>query len=349
MHVALRHGSATAAAALAVTLVAHAADKPHVHLIATGGTISGGRQGPLDAAGLEALAPAASEIAEVSQEDFTRIGSSRMTPELEFKLALRINDLFAHDSGLAGIVVTHGTDSLEETAFLVDLLVKDDRPVVFAAAQRPPRAADTDGPRNLANAFRVAASPQARGMGVLVTLNDQIDSARYVRKTHAIAVDAFQSPWVGPVGYVDDGRVVLTRRPLARVTIETARVEPRVDLITLVAGSDGHLIRAATAAGARGIVVETFGRGNVPPGPMEAVKEARDKNVTILFTTRTRGGRVEINDDARKLGVIGGEDLDGLKARMLLVAALGAGKTAREIQDLVYRLSGRGDARGSMR
>ncbi len=318
---------------------AAAAELPRVHLLATGGTISGGQQ-PLDAAGLTALVPGVKQIAAVSMEDVTRVGSSRMTPELQFKLASRINELFTKDPALAGIVVTHGTDTLEETAFLVDLLLAGDRPVVFAAAQRPPRETDTDGPRNLLNAFRIAASPTARGTGVLVTLNDEIHSARYVRKTHAIAVEAFQSPWAGSVGYVDAGHVILTRRPAARVTIATSRVEPNVDLITLTAGSDGHLIRAATAAGAKGIVVEVFGRGNVPPAIVEAVQEARAKDVAVVYTTRTRGGRVEVDQESRKVGVIGGEDLDGLKARMLLVAALGAGAATETIQEWVNRLAG---------
>lgn len=316
-----------------------AAELPHVHLLATGGTISGGQQ-PLDAAGLKAIVPGLSQVATITIEDVTRIGSSRMTPEIQFRLASRVNELFAADPQLAGIVVSHGTDTLEETAFLVDLLVPDDRPVVFAAAQRPPRETDSDGPRNLLNAFRIAASPGARASGVLVTLNDEIHSARFVRKTHAIALEAFQSPWSGPVGHVDGGRVLIARRPAARVTIPAARVEPNVDLVTLTAGSDGHLIRAAADAGAKGIVVEVFGRGNVPPAVMEAVKAVRERGTVVLFTTRTRGGRVEIDEAARKLGVIGGEDLDGLKARVLLVVALGAGADGPAIQKWVDRLAG---------
>jgi L-asparaginase len=339
----LRRWGAFAALAIVATAPRDAigADLPHVHLLATGGTISGGER-PLDAAGLAALIPDVQRVATVTMEDVTRIGSSRMTPDLQFRLATRVNELFARDPALAGIVITHGTDTLEETAFALELLVTSDRPVVFAAAQRPPRQTDTDGPRNLLNAFRVAASPQARGAGVLVTLNDEIHSARYVRKTHAIAVEAFQSPGAGPLGFIDAGRVTLTRRPASRVTIAAPRVEPGVDLITLTAGSDGHLIRAAVAAGTKGIVVEVFGRGNVPPAVMDAVKEARARDVTVLFTTRTRGGRVEIDDASRKLGVIGGEDLDGLKARMLLVVALGAGASAQAIQEYVNRLAGGG-------
>lgn len=318
---------------------ARAAGLPHVHLLATGGTISGGQQ-PLDAAGLKALVPGLSQVASVTLEDVARIGSSRMTPEIQYRLASRINELFATDPQLAGIVVSHGTDTLEETAFLVDLIVRDDRPVVFAAAQRPPRETDSDGPRNLLNAIRIAASPGVRATGVLVTLNDEVHAARYVRKTHAVALEAFQSPWAGPVGYVDGARVVLTRRPAARVTIAASRVEPNVDLVTLTAGSDGHLVRAAVDAGAKGLVVEVFGRGNVPPLVMDAVKAARERGVAVVFTTRTRGGRVEIDEAARALGVIGGEDLDGLKARMVLVAALGAGADGPTIQKWIERLAG---------
>ena len=315
------------------------AELPHVHLLATGGTISGGQQ-PLDATGLKALVPGVSQVATVTLEDVTRIGSSRMTPEIQFRLASRINELFAADAALAGIVVSHGTDTLEETAFLVDLVVKDERPVVFAAAQRPPRETDSDGPRNLLNAFRIASSPSVRGVGVTVTLNDEIHAARDVRKTHAVAVDAFQSPWSGPLGYVDGSRVVLKRRPSARVTIAASAVEPKVDLITLTAGSDGHLIQAAADAGAKGIVVEVFGRGNVPPAVMDTVKAARGRGVTVVFTTRTRGGRVEIDETARALGVISGEALDGLKARMLLVVALGAKADGPAIQKWIEQLAG---------
>src|SRR5207249_3385338 len=145
------------------------------------------------------LVPGVSQVATVTLEDVTRIGSSRMTPEIQFRLASRINELFAADTALAGIVVSHGTDTLEETAFLVDLVVKDERPVVFAAAQRPPRETDSDGPRNLLNAFRIAASPAIRGAGVLVTLNDEIHASRYVRETHAVAREASPSCWAGRV------------------------------------------------------------------------------------------------------------------------------------------------------
>jgi len=326
--------------ALAAVAPALAADKPRVHLISTGGTIAGGPAGPLNAANLLERAPEIAKVADVTFEDFSNIDSSRMTPELQLKLAKRVREIFAKDAALAGVVITHGTDSLEESAFFLELLVDSDRPVVFAAAQRPPREADSDGPRNLLNAVRIAASPASRGMGVMVTLNSEINGARDVRKTHSIALDAFRSPGVGPLGYLDGPDVVFTARPARRFHLPVDAVEPRVDLLTLVAGSDARLIDAAVASGARGLVIETFGRGNVPEGAMEGVERARKQGVVVVFTTRTRGGRVEVDAAAKALGVIGGEDLDGLKARMVLVAALPATKDAAMIQSYYERLSG---------
>lgn len=315
---------------LALGLPAHPAiaaaanDLPQVHLLGTGGTISGGATGSLRARDLAELVPGLASIANVSVEDFSNIGSSRMTPELQFRLAERVRAVFKERPELSGIVITHGTDSLEETAFFVDLLVPAGKPVVFTAAQRPPRESDSDGPRNLANAIRIAASPRMRGLGVLVTLNDEIHGARDVRKTHAILVNAFVSPWGGPLGQVDDGQVYLFYRPARRLELEAPRVEPRVDLVRLYTGSDGSAVRQAVQSGSRGIVVEVFGRGNAPPPVMDAVTEARAKDVVVVFTTRTGGGRVELDEEARRAGVLSGEDLDGLKARIVLIVALGA-------------------------
>lgn len=317
-----------------------AADKPRVHMMSTGGTIAGGPSGPLNAANLLERAPEIARVAEVTFEDFSNIDSSRMTPELQLKMAMRVREVFAKDKTLAGVVITHGTDSLEESAFVLDLLVDSDRPVVFAAAQRPPRESDSDGPRNLLNAVRVASAPGSRGMGVMVTLNSEIHGAHDVRKTHSVALDAFRAPGVGPLGYIDGEAVIFTARPSRRVNIPTEAVEPKVDLLTLVAGSDERLIDAAAASGAKGLVIETFGRGNVPEGAMEGVARARKAGIPVVFTTRTRGGRVELDAEAKALGVIGAEDLDGLKARMVLVVALPITRDPVALQGYYSRLSG---------
>jgi L-asparaginase len=313
---------------------------PRVHLLGTGGTIAGGSGGSLGAGELASLVENLASVAEVSVEDFSSIGSSRMTPELQFRLALRVSGLFRERPELSGIVITHGTDSLEETAFLVDLVVPPGKPVVFAAAQRPPREMDTDGPRNLLNAIRIAAHPGTGGLGVLVTLNDEIHAARDVRKTHSVALNAFVSPWVGPIGQVDEGRVFLFHRPARLLTIGASRIEPRVDLVTLYAGSEGTGIRNAIRSGAQGLVVEVFGRGNIPPDAMAAVTEAREKGVVVVFSSRTGGGRVELGEEAKRAGVLSAEDLDGLKARIVLVVALGAGANTETIAGYFQRLSG---------
>jgi len=317
-----------------------AAQLPSIRVVATGGTIAGASNEDLSAADLVARIPELTKVARISTEDFSRIGSSSMTPELQHRLARRVNELFASADAPAGIVITHGTDSLEETSFLLDLLIESDRPVVFAAAQRPPSEPDSDGPRNLLNAVRVAASPDARGAGVLVTLNGEIHAARDVRKTHAISLDAFKSPdGGGPVGHIDGSHVVIGRKPLRRLTLRPQSVEPRVELVTLTAGSDGRLILAASEF-AQAIVLEVFGRGNMAPVIMQAVAKVREKGTIVVFTTRTRGGRVELSTEARAAGVIGGEDLDGLKARMLLVAALGVTRDPAVIQSYFERLAG---------
>ena len=343
MRLPLRPGACLVAAALLVSPPASgktAQPLPEVHLIGTGGTISGGAAGPLNAADLRAALPDLDQIASVTTEDFVRIGSSRMHPELQFRLANRIAEVLAERPELAGMVVTHGTDSLEETAFLLDLLLPAGRPVIFAAAQRPPRHPDTDGPRNLLDAIRVAGSPRMRDLGVLVVLNGQVHAAREVEKTHSIALHAFASPDTGPVGAVDAGEILLFHTPRRRVHLPAAAVEPRVELVRLSSGGGAATIRAAADAGARGIVVEVFGRGNAPPPVMEAVSAARDAGATVVFTTRTGGGRVVLSDSQRNLGVISGEDLDGLKARMLLSAALGGGRSPEEINAAFRTLAG---------
>ncbi len=313
---------------------------PEVHLIGTGGTISGGASGPLEAADLRARLPDLGRMAQLTTEDFSRIGSSRMHPELQFRLANRIAEVFGGRPELAGIVVSHGTDSLEETAFLLDLLLPAGRPVVFAAAQRAPRSPDTDGPRNLLDAIRVAGSSRTRNLGVLVVLNGQIHAAREVEKTHSVALHAFASPDTGPVGAVDAGEILLFHTPRRRIHLPAEEIEPRVELVRLTAGGGAAAIRAAAERGMRGVVVEVFGRGNAPPPVMEAVGAVREAGAAVVFTTRTGSGRVVLSGSQQELGVVSGEDLDGLKARMLLTAALGAGSSPEEIAAAFRQLAG---------
>ncbi len=319
---------------------------PKVVVIGTGGTISGGvdaetgQRRSLGASDLVALVPSLKDNVQIEEEDFSRIGSSSMTPEIQFRLASRVRDLFESRDDLAGIVVTHGTDSLEETAFFVDLLHDDSRPVVFAAAQRAPRVSDSDGPRNLEAAIRTAISPNARDMGVLVALNDDLHAARYVTKHHSVAVESFESGKKGMLGTIDQGKVIFYSKPLNRVRISASRVEPGVDLVRLVAGDTGKFIRHSIETGARGIVIEAFGRGNMPRPVMEALTAALEAGQVVVVVSRTVEGRVALSSRLLEAGVIEGEDLDGLKARIVLMLALGAEIEIDEIQDLFRRVGG---------
>jgi L-asparaginase len=319
---------------------------PHVLVIGTGGTISGGvdavtgQSKSLGARDLVALVPSLTNNVAVEEEDFSRIGSSSMTPTLQFKLAQHVQDLFGKRPDLAGIVITHGTDSLEETAYVLDLVVHDPRPVVFAAAQRPPRVSDSDGPRNLEDAIRTAISPKSRDKGVLVVLNEDIHSARYVTKTHSVAVESFRSGKKGMLGTVDNGKVIFYNSPLNSLTIRTNSIEPKVDLIRLTAGDEGKFINYAVETKSSGIVVEAFGRGNMPQPVVNAVSNARKAGLIVVIVSRTQEGRVEISEDLLKSGVITGEDLEGFKARVLLMLALGTTHDPATIQNWFHQAAG---------
>jgi L-asparaginase len=319
---------------------------PQVYVIGTGGTISGGVDPAtglaksLTAEDLVALVPGLKGKVEIEEEDFSRIGSSSMTPGIQFKLAQRVNELFKSRKDLTGIVITHGTDSLEETSFLLDLVVTDPRPVVFAAAQRPPIVSDSDGPRNLENAIRIAMSPRAHDKGVMVSLNEDIHAARYVTKSHSVAVESFKSGKKGMLGTVDDGQVIFYNAPLNRLTISASAVEPRVDLVRLAAGDQGKFIDCAIETKSAGVVIEAFGRGNMPRPVLDAVNRARKAGLIVVVVSRTEEGRVVLEDQLLNSGVISGEDLDGLKARILLTVALGATNDIATLQDWFHQAGG---------
>ena len=311
---------------------------PRVMVLGTGGTISvatdaaTGQQHRMTAKQVVDLVVTLKGRVDVEDEDFSRVASSSMTPALQFKLAQRVNELFRTRPELAGIVITHGTDSLEETAFLLDLVVSDPRPVVFAAAQRSPGVSDSDGPRNLGNAIRIAMSPRARGKGVLVSLNEDIHSARFVKKTHSIGVESFQAGKKGMLGTVDMGEVIFYQAPLNQLTIGATAVEPSINLVVLATGGGDKFIDASMSTHAAGLVVEAFGRGNMSEVVRDAILTARKQGLVVVVVSRTQGGRVDLMPELRDAGVIDGQDLDGLKARILLAVALGTTKDIPTIQ-----------------
>jgi L-asparaginase len=320
---------------------------PRVHVLATGGTIAGsGYAGVEEREALDLIeaVPGLAELARVSSSDPFTLPSSQLTPDDLWRIHQEVEKVL-EDPDVAGVVVTQGTDSLEETAFLLDLLHDDPRPVVVTGAMRLPTEEGADGSRNLTDAVRLAATPEARGLGVLVLLNERIHAGRAVRKATSRALDAFASATTGPLGYIDRPDVFLLRRPLDRMPLGPPRLEPRVDLVSLTVGSDGHLVKAAVDAGAQGLVIDAFGRGNLPRGVLEQVIAAHRAGVVVVVTTRTGDGRSVVWPRLAELGIVAGAGLDALEARLLLMAALPLTRDPAVLQSWFDVLSGKAGAR----
>lgn len=305
--------------------------RPRVHVLATGGTIAGAQADPgqhgytAGSLGIEAqiaALPQLAGIAAVTGEQLVNIGSQDMNDAVWLKLAARLRRLAA-SPGVDGIVVTHGTDTMEETAYFADLTTPGDKPVVFVGSMRPATAISADGPLNLYNAVAVAGSPAARGRGTLVVLDDEVHAARNVYKTHTTRVGSFASPDRGPVGSVDTGHVEMFAPPGPRpepVDPGDRDSLPKVEIVYAHSNMGRVLIDAAVASGARGIVVAGVGNGNMTGIAMQALGEAVGKGVAVVRSTRLMGGEVirnaEVDDDG--LGFVVADDLKPGKARVLL-------------------------------
>jgi L-asparaginase len=244
---------------------------------------------------------------------------------------------------VAGVVVTAGTGIIEEGSYLCDLVNQTEKLIVWTGAQFSADMWDTDGPRNLLNAVRTAVAPDARGLGAVVCFNQEINAARDVVKTHKTNKETFQSLDLGILGRTDEDRVVIVRRPALRRSYPVERIEPNVDLIKLVAGSDDRFFKASIAAGAKGIVVETFpGIGIICPGALPGIIAAREAGIPVLLTARSLAGRMipkyggEIG--AKELvqrGVILTGDLAPSKARILLMVLLGLTNDEHELREFI--------------
>ncbi len=308
-----------------------------VVILTTGGTIAmradpraGGAMPAL--AGVDLAAALPTELAQVATQEFANLPSAHLTLDQIWALSRRVAALVA-EAGTDGIVVTHGTDTLEESAYLCDLTVDSDKPVVFTGAMRTSSDIGYDGLTNLADAVRIASDDDARGLGTLVVFNGEIHTARDVTKTHTTALGAFRSPGFGPLGYVDAGRVAISRRLARREFIPAVRLEPNVHLLKLAVGmGDDLLVYLADTVGARGIVLETLGGGRVLPGWLSTLQHAIEKDCAILITSRVGAGRTfdrygyaGAHRDLARLGCWFAGSLNGQKARIKLMAALGAG------------------------
>jgi L-asparaginase len=338
----------TSPSASAPAAVQPAADAPRVRLLATGGTISNRSGGRLTAEELIASIPTLGRYARAEFEQFANTSSSQMTLEQWLALAKRINQLFKEDGSLAGVVVTSGTDTLEELAYFLNLTVRSEKPVVVVGSMRNPSTLGYEGAANLLEGFRVAADPSARGRGVMVVLNDEINAAREATKTDALRLHTFQTRGYGLLGVVDSDRVVFYRKLEKRHTaqsefdVQGLTSLPRVDVILTYQGAPGDLIKAAVDQGAKGIVLATAGAGATSGTQQEGIRYALEKGAFVVTTARAGSGRIAARPRVTGAAAtaapnpreraIAGEDLAPVKARILLMLALAQTQNAAEIQ-----------------
>ena len=330
---------------------------PKVRVLATGGSIAGVGPNRLDfilypelgaphLLAHESLAriPEVQEIAQVQGEDVVSVGSTAIGPNDWVGMAQRINRLFTEDRDLAGVVMTHGTATLEETAYFLHLTVRSSRPVVVTGAMRPPTALGTDADLNLLDAIRIAASPEAVGKGVLTVLNNQIHSAREASKANSFRVETFKPNELGFLGYADsDGKVVFYRSVIRGHTTSTPfdvssmQTPPRVDIVYSYAGADGLLVDAVRQNRSQGLVLVGFGGGTYPPAVVDVAVQAVKEGIPVVLATRATSGRVVMTPKKQEQGFIVSDDLQPQKARILLMLALTVTKDRDEIQNMFYQ------------
>ena len=334
---------------------AFAADpaKPKVVILATGGTIAGSAASATDAGyqsgavGVDILiqaVPQLADVATVSGEQIASIGSQDMNDEVWLKLGKRVNELLKSPD-VAGVAITHGTDTLEETSYFLNPVVSSDKPVVMTGSMRPSTAMSADGPLNIFNAVAIAADPNARGRGVLVAVDDDIHSGHDIIKTHTTDVATFSSREAGLVGAVLFGVSTWYRTPTdvhtvnSDLRIDDVQALPRVDIIYAHASMSPDVIDNAAKSGAKGLVIAGVGDGNMTAPALEAVKRAIAKGVVVVRSSRVNGGiirrNIEVNDD--ELGTVGSMELNPSKARVLLQLALLKTSDPARVQDYFNR------------
>ena len=328
--------------------------KPRVYVIGTGGSISfvGSHRTDyinysyankhLTIQELLDRVPEVNDFAEVRSEQYMNVGSTEVGPAHWLGLAKRINQVFREDPDAAGVAITHGTATMEETAYFLNLTVKSHKPVVVTGAMRPPTGLATDADINLIDCVRVAAAPQSAGRGVLTVLNNEIQAARDVIKTNSYRLETFRSNELGLLGYADsDEETVFYRNPTRAHTldsefdVENVSQLPRVDIAYSYAGADGLLVRAFADAGVDGIVSGGLGSGGSPSGFSDALKEAQARGIPVVISTQTGNGRVIRTRRTNEDGFIVADNLQPKKARVLLMLALTKTKDPDEIQRMM--------------
>jgi L-asparaginase len=341
-------GLAVLLLATLAAIPANAQELPEVVVLATGGTIAGAqpaegdpgyKSGSISIDSLIAAAPGLEKLARITGEQIASIGSQDMNDAVWLTLANRANELLARPN-VDGIVVTHGTDTAEETAYFLNLVIKSDKPVVLVGSMRPATSTSADGPLNLYNAVAVAADSGAKGLGVLVVSNDDLFAAREIQKTNTTDLQTFESPNRGQLGEAYYGKAWYFGRPTTRHTVRSefsvgATTQlPRVDIVYAHASADAKMVEAARAAGAKGIVLAGVGDGNATKEMIDALAAAAKAGVVVVRSSRVGSGivrrNIEVNDD--ELGFVVALELNPQKARVLLRLALLSTKSPTDIQ-----------------
>jgi len=342
-------------AVVVLMMIASAAQaKPKIMILATGGTIAGAqastaeagyKSGSFSVDDLIKAVPQLKDLADISGEQVANIGSQTMNHEVWLKLAKRVNEVLKGDTD--GVAITHGTDTMEETAFFLSLVVKSDKPVVLVGSMRPATAIGADGPANLYNAVALAANPEAKGRGPLVILNDEIHYAREAQKTSTTALDTFKSPNRGRAGVMNTGKanffstntMVHTTKSEFSVDGKGVKDLPWVEVIYSYANFGRDTIDFLVSKGVKGIVLAGVGDGNSTDTAIAALEEAAKKGVAVVRSSRTGSGlvvrNVEVNDD--KLGFITAMELNPQKARVLLMLGLMKTNDPKKLQDLFMK------------
>ena len=321
--------------------------KKKVAIIFTGGTISmtvdekiGAAIPSLSGEQIMSMVTNIDKVADIEIFNFAEIPGPHMTPDKMFNLRNFINSIITKDE-ISGVVVTHGTDSLEETAYFLDLTLDTSKPVIVTGAMRSSDELGYDGPSNLAASVCTAISDKAYNKGVLVVLNNEVLLASEATKTNTLTLNTFKSLSCGHLGIIDSDELVLSRDIVNRQTILVDKIEPDVALIKACAGMDDSFIKFAADKGCKGIVLEAMGRGNIPPEMLDGVKYARSKDIPVVITSRCHSGRVfdsygylGSGRDLKNLGCIFAGDLPGQKARIKLIVSLGKTSNLDELKDL---------------
>lgn len=321
--------------------------KKRIAVIFTGGTISMKVDERLAAAipalsseEIMSMVTNIDRIADIEVITFGSYPGPHMTPEHIWELSTLVKNTISRDD-IDGVVITHGTDSLEETAYFLDLNINCEKPIVFVAAMRNSSELGYDGPSNLSSAICTATSEDAKNKGVLIVLNNEVNSARETTKSHTLSLDTFKSLEFGPLGIVDNDEVIFYRNIIKHDHIETDTYEKKVALIKACVGIDSDYMDYALAHGTKGFIIEAMGRGNVPPDLVPGIANAIQKGIPVVIVSRCPMGRVLDSygykgggKDLRNLGAIFGGNLNGQKARIKLMLALGKTKSYAEIKQM---------------